>query len=460
MSWRDFGLIIILGAVWGLLTATRLLRKEEDSGRWELLLAGQTTRRRATVQAIAGLAAGWIVLWAVTAAFTVVAGSRSDVGFSTAGSLLYATAVTASAALFLAIGALTSQFATTRRQANGLATAILAVTFLIRMIADSVSGLGWMRWISPLGWVENIHPFTGSQPLALLPIGLLAIAAAGTAVMLAGRRDLGTAVLARHETVKANTRLLGSPGRLAIRLERWVALAWIGGLALLGLIFGVVARSAVGASAVNKTIEQSVARLGGHHVGAATAWIGYEFLFIATLVAVAAAGQISAMRSEEADGHLDNLLARHLKRDTWVLGRIGFGVALVISVGLAASVGGWIGVASTNSGVGLGAMLQAGVNMMPAALFILGVGTLLFALVPRLAAPLLYVVVLWSFLIEIIGSSITSNHLLLDTALFSHLGPVPAASLNWTAIGVLTGLGVLAALAGLAAFQRRDLVPA
>jgi len=166
------------------------------------------------------------------------------------------------------------------------------------------------------------------------------------------------------------------------------------------------------------------------------------------------------MRSEEADGHLDNLLARHLKRDTWVLGRIGFGVALVISVGLAASVGGWIGVASTNSGVGLGAMLQAGVNMMPAALFILGVGTLLFALVPRLAAPLLYVVVLWSFLIEIIGSSITSNHLLLDTALFSHLGPVPAASLNWTAIGVLTGLGVLAALAGLAAFQRRDLVPA
>ena len=49
---------MILGAVWGLLTSTRLLRGEEDSGRWDLLLCGQTTRRGATAQAIAGLGAG------------------------------------------------------------------------------------------------------------------------------------------------------------------------------------------------------------------------------------------------------------------------------------------------------------------------------------------------------------------------------------------------------------------
>ena len=50
--------LMILGAVWGLLTSTRLLRGEEDSGRWDLLLTGQTTRRGATAQAIAGLGAG------------------------------------------------------------------------------------------------------------------------------------------------------------------------------------------------------------------------------------------------------------------------------------------------------------------------------------------------------------------------------------------------------------------
>lgn len=43
-------------------------------------------------------------------------------------------------------------------------------------------------------------------------------------------------------------------------------------------------------------------------------------------------------------------------------------------------------------------------------LFILGVGTLLYGLLPRLAVPILYAVILWSFLIEVIGSTVTSNH--------------------------------------------------
>ena len=50
--------LMILGAVWGLLTSTRLLRGEEDNGRWELLLAGQTTREGAPRPGI-----GWFRWW-------------------------------------------------------------------------------------------------------------------------------------------------------------------------------------------------------------------------------------------------------------------------------------------------------------------------------------------------------------------------------------------------------------
>ena len=46
----------MLGAVWALLVATRLTRGEEDAGRWELLLAGGTTRGRALSLVMAGLA--------------------------------------------------------------------------------------------------------------------------------------------------------------------------------------------------------------------------------------------------------------------------------------------------------------------------------------------------------------------------------------------------------------------
>jgi ABC-2 type transport system permease protein len=158
---RTFGLLIIVGAIWGLLAATRLLRREEDAGRWELFLAGRTARRHATVQAIAGLAAGWVVLWTLAAAFTVASGSRPKVDLSVSASLFYPSAVTVSAAMFLAIGALTSQLGSTRRQANSLGAAAFGLSYLIRMGADSGTGLAWMRWASPLGWVENLRPLTG-----------------------------------------------------------------------------------------------------------------------------------------------------------------------------------------------------------------------------------------------------------------------------------------------------------
>jgi putative exporter of polyketide antibiotics len=62
--------------------------------------------------------------------------------------------------------------------------------------------------------------------------------------------------------------------------------------------------------------------------------------------------------------------------------------------------------------------------------------------------------------LQIIGSSITTNHWLLDTAVLSHVGPVPATSLDWTVIAWLTGLGAIATLAGLSAFDRRELATA
>jgi putative exporter of polyketide antibiotics len=41
-----------------------------------------------------------------------------------------------------------------------------------------------------------------------------------------------------------------------------------------------------------------------------------------------------------------------------------------------------------------------------------------------------------------------------------HIAPVPAADPNWAAAAWLVGLGALAALLGMAAFARRDVVGA
>ena len=334
------------------------------------------------------------------------------------------------------------------------------MAFLIRMAADSVSGLAWMRWASPLGWFEELRPLTGLQPLAFVPVILLIAAATGAAIALAGRRDLGAAVLARRPpgpspgpgcSAVPPRWSSGSnggspwPGSAGSRCWPWSS-AWSP---------GPPRRATSGSRCPSRSSAASAATRPG-----AAAWMGYEFLWIAALVAFAAAAQISGVRGEEADGHLDNLLARPVSRGTWLAGRLGFGVVLVLAAGLASGAGGWIGVAARHSAIGFGAMMQAGLNVTVPGLFILGLGTLLYGLAPRLAVPILYTVVLWSFLVEIIGSSITSSHWLLDTALLSHLGPVPATGVNWTAVTWLTGLGVICALAGLAAFRRRDLAAA
>ena len=87
----------------------------------------------------------------------------------------------ATAVMFLAVGALASQLAATRRQAASYAAAFLGVGYAVRMIADAGVGLHGLIWASPLGWVEELRPFTAPQPLALLPIvaftAVLAVAA-------------------------------------------------------------------------------------------------------------------------------------------------------------------------------------------------------------------------------------------------------------------------------------------
>ena len=186
-------LLIIIGAIWGLMTSTRLLRGDEDAGRWELLLGGPTTHGRAVGQVLAGLGAGAGVIWAITALLTVAAGRSSTVGFGVGASLYFALAMVASAIMFLAVGAVTSQLAPDRGQAAGYAAAFLGVSYGLRMVADAGTGLHGLIWVSPFGWVEQLQPLTGPRPLAIIPIVAFTAVLAALAVLLAGRRDVGPA---------------------------------------------------------------------------------------------------------------------------------------------------------------------------------------------------------------------------------------------------------------------------
>jgi ABC-2 type transport system permease protein len=458
-AYKTLSFTVILAAIWGLLIATRVLRGDEDAGRWEMLLSGQTTRARAPVHVAAGLGVGVAAVWLVTAVLAGAAGAPATVGIGMGASLFLATAIASAAAVLMAVGMLVSQLAANRHDANLMGAGVLAAFYLIRMVADSSSGLAWLRWASPLGWIEELRPLTGSRPFAFLPIVALVAVLALVSVRLAAARDLGASAIPERDARAPRTMLLGGQAGLTVRLTAPAVTAWVLALAATGLVFGLVAEAAGSALKGSPTLERVIERLGGTGAGAAT-YLGFVFLVAAGLVAIAVAGQVASIRNEEASGHLDNLLVRPVARWRWLAVRLGVGVVLVVVASSFAGVAAWAGAASQHTGVGLGSLIEAGLNVAPPAVFVLGVGGLAFGLWPRWAIGVAYGLVVWSFLVEAVASVTTSSHWLLDTSPLLHVAPAPAADPNWRASAWLIGLGLLAMLAGVAAFSRRDLAEA
>jgi ABC-2 type transport system permease protein len=451
--------LMLLGAVWGLLTSTRLLRGEEDGGRWELLLTGRTTRRRAAAQALAGLGAGLGVLWALTAILTVGVGLDPSVKIAAGPALYFALAMAATAVMFLAVGALASELASTRREAASYAATFLGVSYAVRMIADAGLGLHGLIWASPLGWVEELRPFSGPHPLALLPIAALTAALAVATVGLAGVRDVGAGILPDRARSAPRLRLLSGPAGLAIRLVRPVVVGWWTAIALSALLFGLIARSA-GQTISGSSATGVLAKLGATGTGT-RAVLGVCFLVLAVLIAFAGAGQVTAARAEEASGRLDHLLAGPVSRSRWLGGRLLIALAVLLASGVLAGVLAWLGAASQHSGTGLGTLLDAGLNLVPPAIVIGGVGVLAFGSWPRRTNAVVYAVLAWSLLADIVGGfggSGAASRWLLDTSVFHQMASAPAASPNWTANAAMAAVGATCALLGAIAFSRRDLV--
>jgi len=454
-AWRVLLVGAVMGAIWAMLTSTSRLRGDEDDGRWELLLAAPLTKRAATLQVLLGLGGAWLLMFAVSALLIVLTGRLPGARFSLSGSLLLAAGMSAGAAMWLAIGALASQISATRGQAVRLAAALLGASFLVRMLADSRTSLGWLRWLSPLGWIEELHPFRNSQPQALLPMLVLIVGSCALAIVLAERRDLNASLIQEGQVRRHETAWSAGPFSLALRLAQPSAIGWLVGSGVLAFITGAVAKSASSILTSSPTFEAALGRLGIRK--AAEGYLGLTFMFVAVLLAVLAAGQIAAMRDEEGSGRLENLLVRPVTRATWLSSRVGVALLLIVSVGLASGLLTWLGAASSHVGVGLSALLAAGLNACAPAVVVLGAGVLVLGWRARLAAPAAYALVAWSFLVNLLGSFLKGLDWLRQTSILTHMSLAPSVAPDWGADLVMLAIGLAAAIVGGMALKRRDL---
>ncbi|HTW41754.1 MAG TPA: hypothetical protein VMD79_05540 [Solirubrobacteraceae bacterium] len=452
-AWRVGGTLAIAAAVFGVLGGVRALRTEEDAGRAELVLAGALTRRTAFVSAMGAVGAGVVLLWLAESLGFLLAGLP-------AGEAAYLSLATATAtATFAAVGALVSQLAPSKRIALELGTATVGVALLVRAVADTSSGAGWLRWLSPLGWAEELRPFAGARPLVLaLPLiatGLLLALAA----RIAARRDIGTGLLPARDDADPRLRLLSSPSAQALRSERASLLVWAGSLGVFALVLGLVSAS-ISSAGISKGIREEFAKLGTGSIATPTGYLSFVFIFFVLAVSLFACAQVGAARQEEADERLETLLALPASRVGWLGGRLLLAGAGAVALSLTAGVLTWAGAAAEDVHISLARMLEAGANCLPAALLFLGLAALAYALVPRASSGVAYGLVTVAFLWQLVGALLGAPKLLLEVTPFAHVGAVPTQPFRGPAAAVMVAIGLLAAGAALAAFRRRDLLGA
>jgi ABC-2 type transport system permease protein len=232
-------------------------------------------------------------------------------------------------------------------------------------------------------------------------------------------------------------------------------MSWGVAVAASGLLLGLVAKAA-GATISGSSVTQVFTRLGAPGTGTGT-YLGVAFLMLALLVTFGAAGQITAARAEEAEGRLEHIVVRPYSRASWFGGRLLAAASIAVAGGLVAGLFTWVGAATEHAGVSLATMLDAGLNIAPPAICVLGIGALVLGVWPRAASVATYGVPTWSLLLEITGGVGASNRWLLDTSVFHQMAAAPAVSPKWETGAVMAGVGVLSAVTGGLAFVRRDL---
>jgi ABC-2 type transport system permease protein len=102
-------------------------------------------------------------------------------------------------------------------------------------------------------------------------------------------------------------------------------------------------------------------------------------------------------------------------------------------------------------------MLGAGLNVVPTALVVLGIGTLVLSVSSRRAALSVYAVVIWSLVVDLAASLVSSLQWLERLTLFHYVALVPARNSDPWNLVITSAIAVALCAAETAIFQRRDL---
>jgi ABC-2 type transport system permease protein len=188
-------------------------------------------------------------------------------------------------------------------------------------------------------------------------------------------------------------------------------------------------------------------------------WFTAMIEMAGTLAAIYAVQVLLRMRAEEAQGRLEPVLAGAVGRTRWVTSYLvtaGLGAVAILLV-FALGMGLMAGLVLGDTAGTLGDLIAAALAQLPAVLVVAGAVLAVFALAPRRAVAVSWLLLGAAILLSPVwGTSLGLPEWTLDLSPFSY-EEAPAAEIGAVAAVVLVGIAVALGAAGLTAFRRRDL---
>ncbi|MFE3794864.1 ABC transporter permease [Nocardia tengchongensis] len=452
VTWDSGWILESIIAIWAMLLTARLLRGEEEVDRTELVLAAPISAVRLVLVQCAVVAAAACLVG------TAIAVVLATAGTGVLGSVLFGIAIAGFAATFGAVAAITAQLFDVRRRATGTAAAVMGGMFLMRMLANSRSGLGWLRWLTPFGWMDELHAYRDPRWVALIPLVIVPIALGALAVRLRPVRDTGGALIAQSDRRRARTALLGGPTAFAWRSTRGLLIGWLIGIAAYALMIGSVAKTLTDLVATDENYRRILQALGWDAAQVIRGYIGVMGVLLGLFYSLYACWRIGAAWTEEAAGRAENVLSRPVTRRRWLGGHIVLTLASALLIATVSALAMWAGAAATGADATIGDTIGSALNTMPLVVVFVGLAVILYGTLPRLTVGVSVTVVIAAYLVQMIGPALKWPAWVVDLSPFHHVAAVPSQPFAPIAATVLTVVGVAAMAVGAAGYNRRDLI--
>jgi ABC-2 type transport system permease protein len=454
MAWRYLAYAALGAALMSIFLVIRHTRADEEAGRLELIGSAVVGRHAPLAVAVAVATTANLILAVLSTLVLILTGLPAP------GALAFGLAEAGCGIAFAGIAAAAAQVSGTARGARGIAIAVLATAFLLRGVGDSGGShsLGWLTWLSQIGWAELVRPFAAERWWVLAVPVLAAVAGLGVAFALAARRDQGAGLVQPRPGPPTAGRLLSGTVGLSWRLQRSAVAGWAAGFLVGGLAIGVVTKSIgklVGSSAgVTKALDE----IGGQ-AALTNAYLAACMSLIGLVAAGYAVAAVARLRSDEEAGRAEPVLATPVGRVRWggshlLIVAIGTAVMLVaggFGVGLA------FGIATSDVSTEVPRLIGAGLAQLPAALAVAAIGVTFVGLLPEWSAAAGWTALGVCGFVGVFGPALKLPQAVLDISPFTHVPKLPGGVFTGVPLVWLSAIAIALAGVGLVGLRRRDI---